>query len=282
MIRILVDSSSDYTLAEIKEKNMELLPISIAIGEKTYVDGIDMGRDEFYEILERSGEFPKTSQPSPQEFLDVFEDAKEKGDELICILLSSGLSGTRQTAVMAKSMVDYEQIHIIDSLSATYTIKEMADYACKLRADGKTAKEIVTAVEEMKSKVKVVAALDTLEYLGRGGRISKTVATIGDMANIKPIITVTEKGEIGMLGKCIGRNKAISYIIKHLQELEIDPDFPVYVIYSYGTDNCQRFETKLEKEGIQIADRLQIGSTIGAHIGPEAFGIIFVERVSGK
>lgn len=282
MIRILVDSSSDYTLAEIKEKDMELLPISIAIGEKTYVDGIDMGRDEFYEILERSGEFPKTSQPSPQEFLDVFEDAKEKGDELICILLSSGLSGTCQTAIMAKSMVDYEQIHIIDSLSATYTIKEMADYACKLRADGKTAEEIVTAVEEMKSKVKVVAALDTLEYLGRGGRISKTVAAIGDMANIKPIITVTEKGEIGILGKCIGRNKAISYIIKHLQAVEIDPDFPVYVIYSYGTDNCQRFETKLEKEGFQIADRLQIGSTIGAHIGPEAFGIIFVERVSRK
>lgn len=278
MIRILVDSSSDYTLKEIEEKNMELLPIRIAIGEKTYTDGIDMGRDEFYEILAKTGEFPKTSQPSPQEFLDVFRDAKEKGDELICILLSSGLSGTCQTAALAKNMADYEGIYIIDSLAATYTIKEMADYACALRASGKTAGEIVSAVEQMKSRVKVVAALDTLEYLGRGGRISKAAATIGDMANIKPIITLTEEGGIGILGKCIGRNKAISYIIKRLQEIEIDTDFPVYAIYSYGTDNCQRFEAKLDKEGYRIADRLQIGSTIGAHIGPEAFGIVFVEK----
>jgi len=278
MIRILVDSSSDYTLKEMEEKNMELLPIRIAIGEKTYTDGIDMGRDEFYEILAKSGEFPKTSQPSPQEFLDVFQDAKEKGDELICILLSSGLSGTCQTATLAKNMADYEGIYIIDSFSATYTIKEMADYACTLRATGKTAGEIVSAVEQMKSRAKVVAALDTLEYLGRGGRINKAAATIGDMANIKPIITLTEEGGIGILGKCIGKNKAISYIIKHLHEIEIDTDFPIYAIYSHGTDNCQRFEAKLEKEGYQIADRLQIGSTIGSHIGPEAFGIVFVEK----
>lgn len=278
MIRILVDSSSDYTLEEIKEKNMELLPISIAVGGKIYIDGIDMGRDEFYGILEKSGEFPKTSQPSPQEFLDIFKDAKEKGDELICILLSSGLSGTVQTATMAKEMADYENIYIIDSLSATYTIKEMADYACSLRKSGKTAEEIVSAVERMKSKARVLAALDTLEYLGRGGRISKAAATIGDIANIKPIITLTEEGGIGILGKCIGRNKAISFIIKHLKEIEIDADFPIYAIYSFGMDNCQRFEVKLEKEGYQIADRLQIGSTIGSHIGPEAFGIIFVEK----
>ena len=109
---------------------------------------------------------------------------------IICILLSSALSGTYQSAVLAKNMVEYDSIYLIDSLSATYTIKIMADYACTLREKGYTAHEIIQAVENLKSRVKVLAALDTLEYLGRGGRISKTAAAIGDLANIKPIITI--------------------------------------------------------------------------------------------
>lgn len=278
MIRILVDSSSDYSLEEVKAKEIDLVPISITIGEKTYLDGIDFGRDEFYEILQTSGEFPKTSQPSPQAFLDIFKEVKQKGDELVCILLSSELSGTYQSAVLAKSMVDYEKIYLVDSLSATYVIKILADHACELRQKGMSGKEIAEQVENMKSRVKVVAALDTLEYLSRGGRIGKATAVIGDMANVKPIITVTEDGKVGVIGKCLGRNKAVSYLIKHLQGLKPDPDFPMYTIYSYGAENCGKLEEKLTKEGYKTEARLQIGSTIGTHIGPEAFGVIFVEK----
>lgn len=276
MIRILVDSSSDYSVEEIRQKQLDLVPISITIGEKSYVDGYDMGRDEFYEILQRSDDFPKTAQPSPQAFLDIFEDVRSKGDDLICIILSSELSGTYQTAVLAKSMVDYDRIYLIDSRSATYTIKVMADYALKLRGEGLSAEEIVRRIECLKPRVKVLAALDTLEFLGRGGRISKAAAAIGDLANIKPIITVTVEGAIGILGKCLGKNKAILSIIRHMQELKVDPLFPIYTIFSYGAENCIAFEEKLHREGIQIADRLQIGSTIGTHIGPGAFGIVFV------
>lgn len=278
MIRILVDSSSDYLKEEINSKNMELVPISISIGEKTYVDGVDLNRDQFYEILEESGEFPKTSQPSPQAFLDIFKDVKKKGDELICILLSSALSGTYQSAMLAKDMAEYDKIYLIDSLSATYTIKVMADYACLLREKGLPAKEIAEKTEALKSKVKVVAVLDTLEYLARGGRINRKVAAIGDMANIKPIITITEEGEVGVIGKCLGKNKAINHIVQHLQGIQLDTDFPLYTIYSYGTDNCEKFEERLAKENFPIEKRMQIGSTIGTHIGPEAFGIIFVCR----
>ena len=278
MVRILVDSSSDYSLDEVKQKNMELVPITIMIGDKTYVDGVDLGRDEFYEVLEASGEFPKTSQPSPQAFLDIFKEVKEKGDEMVCILLSSALSGTYQSSVLAKQMVDYEKIYIVDSLSATYVIKVLADHACELRKKGLAADEIAEQVENLKSRVRVMAALDTLEYLSRGGRIGKAAALIGDMANIKPIITVTEEGVIGVLGKCIGRNKAISSMRKQLNTTEIDRDFPMYAIYSYGVENCEKFEEKLRKEGYQIDERMQIGSTIGAHIGPEAFGVVYVEK----
>lgn len=278
MIRILVDAAADYRAEELKEKNIDLIPLRVTIGETTYLDGVNLDRSDFYKILEDTGEFPKTSQPSPQEFLDIFEAAKEKGDELVCILLSSELSGTFQSAVLAKDMAEYDGIYLVDSLSATYTIKVMADYACKLRNEGAGAATIAREVNFLKSRVKVLAALDTLEYLSRGGRLSKTAAAIGDMANIKPIITITVDGKVGILGKCLGKNKAICAIKKHLQEMTADESFPVYSIYSYGTDNCAKFEEKLLQEGFHIDERLQIGPTIGSHIGPEAFGIIFVTK----
>lgn len=279
MIRIIVDSSSDYQLEEIKQKNMELVPLSITIGEHSYLDGINLDRDDFYKMLTETSDFPKTSQPSPQAFLDIFEDAKEKGDDCICILLSSGLSGTCQSAYLAKDMSDYDNIYIIDSLAAVCIIRILAERACQLRSEGFAAMDIVAAIEALKSRVKVAAALDTLEYLYRGGRLSKTAATIGELANLKPMITLTEEGKIGILGKSLGKNKAICSLIKHVQNLELDPDYPLYTVYTFGTENCTKFEEKLAEVGIQSTARFQIGPTIGTHVGPEAFGIIYVTKV---
>lgn len=278
MIRILVDSSSDYLMEEIKEKNLEIAPIGIVIGDETYFDGQNLERDHFYEMLVESKAFPQTSQPSPQEFLDIFKDVKERQDDLVCILLSSALSGTYQSAVLAKQMVDYERIFLIDSLTATFNIKILADHALDLVAQGKTTEEIVAAVEGMKSKVKVYAALDTLEYLARGGRISKATAAIGQLANIKPIITVSEQGEVSLLGKALGKNKAISQMLQYLDELEIDTRFPAYTLYSYGVENCEHFQEKLTQAGIHVERQMQIGPTIGTHIGPGAFGVVFVSK----
>ncbi len=278
MVRILVDSSSDYLPEQLQLQNIQLVPIQITIGETSYLDGIDLDRDHFYRILEETGEFPKTSQPSPQDFLDIFKDVKEKGEDLVCILLSSALSGTYQSATLAKTMVEYDRIYLVDSLSATCNIMVMADYACKLREQGMDGAGIAAQMEAFKSRVHVVAALDTLEYLSRGGRLHKTAAAIGDMAGIKPIITLTKEGTVGILGKCLGKNKAICAIKKKLLEYRIDDRFPVYTLYSYGTDNCTLLEEKLKQEGIRTDKRLQIGPTIGSHIGPEAFGILFVTQ----
>lgn len=278
MIRIVVDSSSDYRIEELKEKQIDLVPISITLGEASYVDGINLDRNDFYKLLEKSDDFPKTSQPSPQSFLDLFREARDKGDDMIYISLSSALSGTCQSAMMAREIVGYDRIFIIDSLTATYNIKLLADYACSLRQEGKEAAEIADSLERMKSHVKVLAAPNTLEFLFRGGRVSRTAATIGDIANIKPIITVSEDGHVIVIGKCLGRNKAILFIAKHTKEMNVDTSFPVYSIYSYGTENCSRFEEKLSSEGLSVTERLQIGPTIGTHIGPEAFGVVFVTR----
>ena len=195
MIRILVDSSSDYTMEEIKNNGFHFVPLAVTLAGNTYRDGIDLVPDQFYELLTTCKDFPKTSQPSPQDFAEIFEDAKEKGDEIICILLYSALSGTCQSAHLAKDMVDYDGIYLIDSLAATVMIKFMGNYAEKLINQGLSAKEIVANLEAMKGKIKVAAGLDTLEYLHKGGRLSKASATIGELANLKPIITVTEEGK---------------------------------------------------------------------------------------
>ena len=278
MIRLVVDSSADYTTAELEEKNIELVPLNVVLNDNTYQDGVTLERNQFYELLTAGDDFPKTSQPSPESFLAIFEDAKEKGDDVICILLSSGLSGTCQSAFLAKNMADYDNIYIIDSLSATHMIHVMTDYADQMRNDGVSAAEIVEKIEAIKLKVKVFAGVDTMEFLYRGGRVSKATAAIGELAKIKPIITVNEEGKVVVAGKCLGKNKALRFITDALADKELNPDFPLYSIYSYGTDNCEKLEEKFAKEGRELAGRLQIGATIGAHVGPGAFGVVFVEK----
>lgn len=278
MIKIFVDSSADYETAELQSRNLQLIPLTVMMNGITYADGVDLKKNEFFEMLINSEEFPKTSQPSPQVFLSVFEEAKANGDEVICILLSSALSGTCQSALLAKNMVDYEKIYIIDSLAATYPIRIMTDYACSLAGQGLSAKEIAEKVNELKPRVKLLAVLDTLEYLSKGGRIPKSVATIGEIARIKPVITLTADGEVGVLAKCIGKNKAMSRIMQEFTSMTVDKEFPCTTIFSYGTENCELFEQKLSEGGYPITERMQIGAAIGSHIGPRAYGIVFVER----
>ncbi len=278
MIRILVDTAADYTVEEIKEKGFELVPMHITIGEKDYRDGFDLTKDQFYKLLQESNDFSKTSQPTPQDFVEAFEDVKEKGDELICILLSSSLSGTCQSAALAKSMVGYEKIHIVDSLTATHMIRVLADYAKKLSEQDVSAEKIVEALNELKPRVQVFAALDTLEYLYKGGRVSRTSAVIGEVARIKPLIHVSTEGKVIVAAKCPGKNKAVTTIVKMLKERKLDENFPIYSVYTYGQENVEALEARMEQEGYKVQARQQIGATIGTHVGPGAFGAVFVER----
>lgn len=278
MIKILVDSSADYTVEQLKERNMELVPITVDFNGNSYRDGIDITSDVFYGMLTNSEEFPKTAQPSPQDYLDYFEDAKENGDSVICLCLSSGLSGTYQSATLAKNMTEYDEIYIVDTRTATLAIRLLAETACKLREEGKTAAEIFETLEILKSKTKIVAALDTLEYLQKGGRLSKAAATIGELANLKPLITVTEEGSIAVTAKALGRNKALVTLMKQIKEFEIDTNYPVYSLYTYGEENTEKVEEKAIASGIEISERLQIGATIGAHVGPGAYGLVFIQK----
>ena len=278
MIRIIVDSSADYLKEDIDKKQMILASLNINLDGKMYLDGVDISRDQLYEWLMESKGFPKTSQPSPEVFLKQFKEAKETGDDVICILLSSALSGTCQSAHLAKNMADYDNIYIVDSLSATHLIRFLGNKACQMRDAGASAKEISETLEELKTRTKVIAAVDTLEYLCRGGRVSKAAAAIGNLANLKPIITVNPEGEVAVIAKCVGKNKSISYILNAMQEYEIDENYPIYSIYSYGVENCISLEAKVENAGYLLHSRKQIGATIGCHVGPGAFGVLFVHK----
>ena len=277
MIKILLDTSSDYTVEEVQAKGMDLVPLHITLGEADYRDAYDLSKDKFYELLTSNEEVPKTSQPTPQDFVDVFEKAEKNNDELICILLSSRISGTFQSATLAKSIVDYEKIHLIDSLSATHGIRLLAEHAQNLVNEGKTAEEIVAELEVLKTKIKILAVVDTLEYLCKGGRVSRTTAAIGEMAKVKPMITVNE-GEVAVIGKSLGKNKAIGSLLKALGECEVDHRFPMYSVSTLGTENCEVLENRLAAEGYETKERLQIGATIGTHVGPGVFGIIFIQK----
>ena len=278
MIKFLVDSASDYTALEAESKGIEFVPLKVVINGDTYLSGVDLNSDQFYNLLTTTSEFPKTSQPSPQQFLDIFEKVKAAGDELICVLLSSGLSGTFQSANLAKQMVDYDKIYLVDSLVASHMIRLLVEKGLEMKVNGADALTIVDKLNDAKKRVRVAAVVDTLEFLCMGGRLSRMQATIGELAKLKPVISVDEEGKVYVLGKNLGINKSTTYLVNYFKKHEIDSEFPVYSLYTYGEENPIKLEKKLADNDISFNERLQVGSTIGAHVGPNAFGIMFVKK----
>lgn len=279
-IQIITDSASDYTAEELKRRNIQCVPMSVSFGEEHYIDGVTLTKEMFYEKLLSSKEAPKTAQPSPAEFLDKFEAAKEAGDTVIAILVSGALSGTYQTALMAKNMAEYDNIYIVDSTSASLGMRLIVDVAVNMRDQGVAAEEIVEHIESLKKKIRIYAGLDTLEYLYKGGRISKGVASIGTLANIKPLITFTPDGSVVLCGKQVGIRHAIKQVAKLVEADKPDDRYPVYYLYSYDRGNAAGFIKALEKNGFVIDNPKirEIGATIGSHIGPDAFGIVYISQ----
>ena len=212
MIRIVVDSASDILPDQAKKLGIEVLPLVASVAGVEYRDGIDLGRSEFYELLEKTGDFPKTSQVSPLLFADAFKEARAAGDEVIALILSSGLSGTYQSALLGQSMAGGDGIYVIDTRLATYMILILVEYACALRDEGLKAEDIVAELERFKHRVKLVAALDTLEYLQRGGRLPKAAARVGEAAKLKPVIELNEAGGVTLAGACLGRKRALDAV----------------------------------------------------------------------
>lgn len=278
MIRIITDSAADFSQQALAHHRIVCVPMHIAFGEDSYTDGLDLPPELFWHRL-TSGENPKTSQPSPDDFLTVFHDVKDAGDEAVCVLLSSALSGTLQSALIAKDMTEGAEIHVVDSLNAAIAQQVLVLRACQLRDEGMPAAEIARDLESFRRRIRLYACLDTLEYLARGGRIPQAAASLGSLIHLKPLVTLSADGQVELAGKGMGRHRATEALVKLATEHPADPAFPILPIYAQSAENCVPLIKKLCAAGMACReeDALPIGPTIGTHIGPGAFGVVYVE-----
>ncbi|MDD4796264.1 MAG: DegV family protein [Eubacteriales bacterium] len=276
-IRILTDSTSDISPAEARQMGIDLVPLKVIIDGRIYTEGVDIQIDEFYPKLAEARALPTTSQPAPEQFLTYFERAREQGDELIVLLISSRLSGTVDSARIAKDICGYEKITIIDSLNAIVSLRLLVEYGLKLIEQGKSSGEIVARLEECKSRIVLLAMVDTLKYLHKGGRLSATGAMVGSLLHIKPLITLKD-GEMAVMGKVRGVKSAMQRIIDEIaQRGRPNQSMPLYFGYTYIKDTCLTFAEEVEKKYKTISRKIcPIGCVIGTHVGPGGFVLAYL------
>lgn len=278
MVRIITDSAADFEPAELKEMDVDCIPLSVILGGREYRENIDITKDMFYQMLEREKEFPHTSQPAPHAFQEAMGRAKTQGEEAVVITMSSGLSGTYQSALLAKNLLEYGDCHVIDSRIATGGERILVEQAVKLRDEGKSAGEIARCLEKLRSRVVLYACMDTLEYLYKGGRISQTVYAIGSAARVKPVLYVSPDGRAEIPARMLGTKRGMRFLLKKLEEQKPDPAFPFYILYTQDKRNGLELLDYLERHGIRGMGEqpAAVGAVVGSHIGPGAFGITYI------
>lgn len=273
MVKIIADSGCDLTLEQAQALGVEIVPLHIEYNEKTYLDRLEIEPDSLYQILERNEGMPKTSQPSPAAFMTMFE--KYPNDELVVLTIAKELSGTYQAAHLAKNMSERENIYIADTQQVTMSLLYLIQEACRLRDEGKSGKGILEEIELMKSQIKIVAIVDTLDYLQKGGRLSKTAAIAGNFLKIKPIIGV-EQGNVVVLSKARGKKSAVGEVLKLLEQDQIDLSKCLFGYTGKDEQVLEGFyEQILEQYPFESHEKIQIGPAIGTHVGPGAKAIVY-------
>jgi len=277
MVRLITDSSADLEPKEYEQLNIACIPLTVFFGDTEYQENVNLSKEQFYGLL-AGGEYPKTSQPSPQLLLDLFEEAKEAGDEALYISISGAISGTYQTACATRELAESDDCYVLDSKNATGGLRLILEYAAKLRDAGKSAKEIMEAVQAMQEKIVLYACMDTLEYLYRGGRISQTVYKLGTLAQVKPIIRVTEEGTIEVPAKAMGMRKGMDWLCKRVEERKPSTEHNFYAMYTGDRSNGVALAEKFRAMGYDIPDEkiINVGAAIGSHVGPNACGMVYV------
>lgn len=267
---IIIDSTVDVT--ESCAERMYIIPLTVHFGSEEYIDGVTIDKHNFYEKLVESDTLPTTSQATPADFQKVFDEISSAGESAVVITISSTLSGTCQSACIAAE--NYENIHVVDSCSASTGAGILAEYALRCADEGMDAKELAELLMKKREDICVVGLLDTLEYLKRGGRISKSVAFAGGVLNIKPVLTFKD-GEIVLAGKARGSRNGNNLLVQKIKDSGgIDFDMPILFGYSGLSDALLKKyivdSAELWQCGTDSLDYVLICSVIGTHIGPGA------------
>lgn len=282
MIKILVDSASDLEQQDASELGVTVLPLQIRFGSEEYLDGVSLTHREFFEKLIETDELPQTSQINEYRFDEVLSSLTADGSEVIAITLSSKLSGTHASAVKAAKKYAGKVI-VVDSLNACIGERILLEYAVRLVGEGKlTAAQIAAELDEKKGKIQLLAVLDTLKYLRKGGRISSVTAIAGEMLSIKPVISVV-RGEVKLVGKAMGSKKGNNLLTQLVRDCGgIDFTMPYVLGYSGLSDAfLQKYIRDSELLWKGYTDHVpyhMIGSTIGTHVGPGAIAVAFFAK----
>lgn len=275
-VKIIVDSTADM-IPQVRSR-VEVVPLTIRFGEEEYTDGVTIDSHTFYEKLIESDVLPTTSQASPYDFEEKFRRAVEEGHQVVCIAVSSRLSGTYQSACIAAEEFP-GKVFVVDSQTIALGSAILTDYALSLVDRGLDAETIAWKLMQKREKVRLLAMLDTLEYLKKGGRISSTVALAGGLLNIKPVVCI-ENGEIKMLGKARGSRQANNLLVQEIEKAGgVDFHKPVLLGYTglsdallkkYIQDSSTLWEGRVEELPCSV-----VGSVVGTHAGPGAVAVAF-------
>lgn len=279
-IKIILDSTTDLT-PELYDK-FDTVHLTVRFGEEEFIDGVNLTKDEFYAKLIESDVMPTTSQASPKAFENAFKKAVDAGDEVICITLASNLSGTYQSACIAAEEFP-GKVRVIDGKSIAIGTAILAEYALSLVEKGLSSEDIESELLKKRDDICIVALVDTLEYLKKGGRLSKAAAMAGSLLNIKPVISL-EKGEINILGKARGSKQGGNLLIKEIEKSGgVDFKMPLLLGYTghdrYMLDKYIEDSRYIWEKNFDSLRDTCVGSVIGTHVGPGAIAVAFFKNV---
>ena len=270
-VKIIIDSTVDTT-PEIRS-HCAVVPLTVRFGDEEYIDGVTITHEGFYEKLVSDEYLPTTSQPTPDAFARVYQQIVDNGETGVVLTISSKLSGTCQSASIAA--MDFPgKIFVVDSKTATIGAGILAELAVLLAQQGHTAEKIAEILTHRREDVRIAAVVDTLEYLKRGGRVSRTVAFAGELLSIKPLITIAD-GKIQMKGKARGGRQVVTAMDNLVESFgTVDKESPILLGYT-GCDHTQMDNYILSSTNGWTAPATMIGSVIGTHAGPGAFAVAF-------
>lgn len=276
-VQIITDSTSDLTEQEQRELNVHMLHMRVIFEDGVYTDGVDITKEQFYEKQAQAKILPKTTQVNPQEYCDTFEPLLENGDEVVAILMSSRLSGTFQSAQIAKDMAKGgERLYLVDSLNVTIGEGLLVREAVRMRDAGATGAQIAAALEELKHRVRFVAFIGTLKYLKMGGRISASTAVLGTMLGISPVVAIVN-GEVKSVGQVRGKQKILSYTLDFFREYPVDSRHCVMFGHSRCLETMEAYRDKcVQALGIRDYAWDELGAVIGTHSGPGCYGVAYI------
>lgn len=279
MVRIITDGTSDMTAQRAKELNIDLIPMRVFFGQESFLDGVDITREEFFARLASSEELPTTSQLNPDDFLELFRKYVDQGDQVVGIFVSTGLSGTCQSACIARDMVESGDIYIVDSRTVTFALALLVEEAARMRDQGLSAAEIAGRVEALAQRTRLLAIVDTLTYLKKGGRISAATAAVGGLLGIKPIVGVDgREGTVEAVGKARSMASGLEWIAHRMESAPADPAHLVGCGHSNSPDRVpvcmEALKGILPQEQPPVMG--SIGAVIGTHVGPGAVGVAYI------